>query len=64
MSDPRRRRFLSEEIDRIQEEKIETLRAIRATEGMLAKAQLLAKFNNLNSDQERMEAELSKLEED
>jgi hypothetical protein len=55
--------FLATEIERLQDEKLEKLKLVRATSGM-EKVERLEEFLKLNKEQEKLEAELDKLEND
>lgn len=61
--DPRRERYLEEEIARLQESKLQTLRYSRTVTGT-EKAQVIENFLEMNKQQEKLESELSKLQDD
>ena len=63
MSDPRRERYLAEEIDRLQDEKIKALvdsKPLRGSE----KAAVIEHFLDLDKKQKVFEAEFDKLQEE
>jgi hypothetical protein len=63
MGDPRRELYLSNEIDRLQDEKLEALKRTKESTGF-EKAQSMEDFLQLNNRQADLEDELAVLKED
>lgn len=62
MADPRREKYLEEEINRLQESKLTALRNVRATTGA-EKVAILDHFLEMDKTQKRLESELESLQE-